>query len=596
MRMLLNRSISILVLLLIAFTVATLPVSAGDVYLSNNRGAEDAVFFIKDEPSLVINGFDLTPLGMELPTALDAVSISVDAPVPGSSIDLVVYQDANGGSPVDATLVYRQTVFLGRTGLNRIELDRAVIITEPVVWVGFYLPVDFRFHADTSGSSVLTYWAWTTGGTFDLASLASAGVLGPGDGTEPVEIAMDGIARITAELRTPNYDEIAIAFPLTEQLVTTAAQDTSAMRVYENCDRVLYDPADNSISTGLSFPLNCRVADTYESPHNIANPPDQILEVDRGGQLYKLSTLLREDQLVPGRTSQLPVRVTHCLRIEPEDLERAVIAEVREDENAGERWYMLPSVRINDLVCAEVSVANYLSYFVPRTEASAPNINLVLGWTRVEPHPLQCGPGAMIYVPTVNTGLSWFKTDTGHVAVAVEDYHVATGVRTARYVLQVNTDQFGPGARRVLELGPIHVTDYVNELHRLEVRLDDANAVPETNERDNIWFTEYVLAPYHEDEHCVDPAELARRALAEYEGGRRRVEFGRWRDYCERNVAPNCVIDSGGNITITITGHPQAASLISLCEETDRVCTVLRSGGEVTIRVNRPRGALRVRT
>jgi len=501
--MLLNRSISILVLLLIAFTVATLPVSAGDVYLSNNRGADNAVFFIKDEPSLVINGFDLTPLGMELPTALDAVSISVDAPVPGSSIDLVVYQDANGGSPVDATLVHRQTVFLGQTGLNRVELNRAAVITEPVVWVGFYLPVDFRFHADTSGSSVLTYWAWTAGGTFDVSSLANAGVLGPGDGTEPVEIAMDGIARITAELRTPDYDEIAATFPLTEQLITTAAQDTSTMRVYENCAGVLYDPADNSISTGLSFPLYCRVAETYEAPHRIANPPDQILEADRGGQLYKLSTFLTQEQLVPGRTSQLPVRVTHCLRIAPEDLERAVIAEVREDENAGERWYMLPSVRINDLVCAEVSVAHYLSYFVARTAESPQNVNLVVGWTEVTPHPLYCGGEARLRVPIVNTGLSWFETDSGHVAVSVEDFHVGTGVSTAKYVLQVNTDQFGPGVRRVLDLGPIFVESYVEELHRLVVRLDDANTVAETNEADNIWITEYVLSyPPWDDEGC----------------------------------------------------------------------------------------------
>ena len=181
--------------------------------------------------------------------------------MPGSSIDLVVYQDANGGSPVDATLVYRQPVFLNQPGLNRIVLDQVAIITEPVVWIGFYLPVDFRFHADKSGSSVLTYWAWTPASTFDLNSLANAAVLGPGDGSEPVEIAMDGIARITAETRTPNYEETAAAFPLTEQVPTSAAQDTSLMQDYAKCAGVSYDPADNSISTALSFPMECRVAE-----------------------------------------------------------------------------------------------------------------------------------------------------------------------------------------------------------------------------------------------------------------------------------------------------------------------------------------------
>lgn len=513
MRKLLNRSTLLTVLLFVLFSVIALPASAGDVYLTNNRGSENAVFFIKDEPSLVINGFDLTPLGMDLPTALDAVSISVDAPVPGSIIDLVVYQDANGGSPIDATLVHRQSVSMNRPGVNRIELDRAAIITEPVVWVGFYLPVDFRFYADQSGSSTLTYWAWTPEGTFDLNSLANAAVLGPGDGTEPVEISMEGIARITAETRTPDYDETAAAFPLTEQMATSSAQDTSLLRDYEDCHNLAYDPADNSISTTLSFPLHCRHADTYETPYQIANPPDQILEVDRRGQLYKLSTFLTDDQFVHGRPSQLPVRVTHCMRIAPDDLERAVIGEVRESETAGERWYILPTVRIGDAVCAEVSVANYLSYFVPRTAESAPNINLVVGWTEVTPHPLYCGAEARLRVPIVNTGLSWFKTESGHVSVAVEDFHVGTGISTAKYVLQVNTDQFGPGVRRVLDLGPIFVEAYVDELHRIEVRLDDANAVPETNEADNIWVTEYILRhpPWDEEECGPEPVDRPRR-------------------------------------------------------------------------------------
>ncbi|MCY3917599.1 MAG: hypothetical protein OXG49_16460 [Chloroflexi bacterium] len=503
-RKMLNRSTLLPVLLFMLLSVIALPASAGDVYLTNNRGSESAVFFIKDEPSLVINGFDLTPLGMDLPTALDAISISVDAPVPGSTIDLVVYQDANGGSPIDATLVHRQSISMNRPGVNRIELDRAAIITEPVVWVGFYLPVDFRFFADQSGSSTLTYWAWTPEGTFDLTSLANAAVLGPGDGTEPVEISMEGIARITAETRTPDYDETAAAFPLTEQMTTSSAQDTSLLRDYDDCRNLAYDPADNSISTGLSFPLYCRHADAYETPYQIANPPDQILEVDRRGQLYKLSTFLTDDQFVPGRASQLPVRVTHCMRIAPDDLERAVIGEVRESETAGERWYILPTARIGDAVCAEVSVANYLSYFVPRTAESAPNINLVVGWTEVTPHPLHCGAEARLRVPIVNTGLSWFKTPSGHVSVAVEDFHVGTGISTARYVLQVNTDQFGPGVRRVLDLGPIFVEQFVDELHRIEVRLDDANAVPETNEADNIWVTEYVLQhpPWFDDDEC----------------------------------------------------------------------------------------------
>jgi hypothetical protein len=469
-------------------------VAAGDIVLSNNSGTDNAVFYIEGEPSLVINGFDLTPLDLALPIALDAVSISVSAPVPGSNIELVVYQDANGGSPVDATLVHRQTVALEQTGINRIALEQVAIIAEPVVWVGFYLPVDFRFHADRSGSSVLTYWAWTPESTFELATLASAAVLGPGDGSEPVGIAMDGIARITAELRTAQVAEMAAALPLGQQLVAEVAQDTSLMQIYDNCDLVLYDPEDISISPELSFPLDCRVAPEFEAPTVLANPPDQLLDMQRAGDLYKLSTNLREDQHVLGRPSELPVRVTHCMRIAPGDLERAVIGEVRESQQWGQRWHVIPTVRFNDLVCGEVSVANYLSYFLPRTAESPPNVNLTLGWTRVNPHPLKCGEEARLSIPIVNTGQSWFETNSGHIHLYIEDFHVATSIPTTILELRINTDQFGPGVRRIVEAGPIFVDSFANELHRLQVRVDARDEITETNELDNSWFTEYILA------------------------------------------------------------------------------------------------------
>ncbi|MYE26083.1 MAG: hypothetical protein F4X87_02470, partial [Chloroflexi bacterium] len=472
--------------------------------MSNNSGSDNGIFYIEGESSLVINGFDLTPLGLELPAALDTVSISVSAPAPGSSIDLVVYQDANGGSPVDATLVYRQTVSLERTGVNRIALEQAAIITEPVVWVGFYLPVDFRFHADRSGPSVLTYWAWTPASTFDLASLSSAAVLGPGDGSEPVGIAMDGIARITAEMRTAKHDEIGVALPLGQQFVAEVGQDTSIMQAYENCDLVLYDPEDNSISADLSFPLDCRIAPEFEAPTAWANPPDQILDMQRAGNLYKIETTLREDQHVWGRPSQLPVRVTHCMRIAPGDLERAVIGEVRESEQWGEQWHVLPSVRFNDIVCAEVSVANYLSYFLPRTAESPPNVNLTLGWTRVNPHPLECGMEARLSIPVVNTGQSWFETNSGDILIVIEDFHVATSIPTTKLEMPINTDHFGPGVRRVIEAGPIYVESFAEDLHRLEVRVDARNEIAETNELDNSWSTEYILAFPAGLEECFD--------------------------------------------------------------------------------------------
>ena len=297
------RGIAILAFVLV---MAVYPVAAGDTILSNNSGVENENFYIEGEPSLVINGFDLTPLGLNLPVALDAVSISVNTPAPGSGIDLVVYQDGNGGSPVDATLVYRQPVALARSGINRITIDPPVIITEPVVWVGFYLPVGFHFNADQSGSSVLTYWAWTPGGTFDLNALSSAAVLGPGDGTEPVNISMNGVARITAELRTPEYEETIAGLPLGQQIVDNTPQDTSILRLYPQCDALLYDPEDIAVTASNSFSLECIVADEIDAPTAISQPPNQELDLQRAGQLYKLREQIPESLRKAGAYNTLP--------------------------------------------------------------------------------------------------------------------------------------------------------------------------------------------------------------------------------------------------------------------------------------------------
>ena len=495
------RGIAILAFVLV---MAVYPVAAGDTILSNNSGVENENFYIEGEPSLVINGFDLTPLGLNLPVALDAVSISVNTPAPGSGIDLVVYQDGNGGSPVDATLVYRQPVALARSGINRITIDPPVIITEPVVWVGFYLPVGFHFNADQSGSSVLTYWAWTPGGTFDLNALSSAAVLGPGDGTEPVNISMNGVARITAELRTPEYEETIAGLPLGQQIVDNTPQDTSILRLYPQCDALLYDPEDIAVTASNSFSLECIVADEIDAPTAISQPPNQELDLQRAGQLYKLREQIPESLRKAGAYNTLPEPVTHCFRVPPVDLERAVIGEAH---GTPEKWQILPSVRFGDIVCAEVTMANYISYFLPRTESSPPNVNLVVGWSRVNPHPLQCGTDTRIVAPIVNTGQSWFETDSGHVRLSVEDIHVQTGVTTPLIIMPINTDQLGPGARLMFEIGPVYVTNYVNDLHRLKISVDINNEIEETNEFDNSWFTEYILVYPEGSDKCAEPPE-----------------------------------------------------------------------------------------
>ena len=441
---------------------------------------------------------------MTLPVALDAVSIAVETPAPGSAIDLLIYQDVNGGSPVDATLVYREAVALAQTGVNRIELSTPAIITAPVVWVGFNLPVGFRFYADTSGASVLTYWAWTAGGTFDLSALSNAEVLGPSDGSEPVNIAMDGIARISAELRLAEYEEISVGVPLGRQVFTDVAQDTSIMRPYASCGNLLFDPEDIEISAGSSFTLDCNVESEFNAPSQLAQPRNQQLELLRIGALYKLSSLIPAELHAKGAVNTLPVPVTHCMRVAEGDLELAVLGEIRAQGGADpgpEKWHILPTVRFNDLVCAEVTVANYLAYFVPETADSPQNVNLVVGWTQVEPYPLYCGITTSVQVPIVNTGQDWFDTEDSHITITVQNIHVPSSIVTYEKRFNIGTSQLGPGQRQFYELGPLVVNTYVDDLHRLQVTADQDGEVDEINEADNVWISEYVLvyAPGYEE-------------------------------------------------------------------------------------------------
>lgn len=512
-----HRSIKIILLSVIALVAVLLlrpnPSAAGDIILTHNRGGENAVFFVNDEPSLVINGFDLSPHTTRFPIALDAVSISVDRPAPGSRIDLVIYQDANGGSPVDASLVHRQSVQINRRGVQRFILNEAAIITEPVVWVGFYLPVGFRFHADTSGPSVLTYWAWAPGGTFPLDNLASAPVLGPGDGAEPVSIDMQGVARITAELRPLFHQEMASDAVLGNQLIAEGEQDTSLLQGYPDCGGLLFDPEDIAITSRASFTVHCGVASEFEAPTEIVHPDGHFLDLQRAGHLYKLEAQIPQAQLVHGAVNVMPVPVTHCIQIQAGHLEQAVIAEAR---GIPERWHALPSVRFEDVVCAEITTASYLSYFLPRGADAPPNVNLVMGWTKVDPHPLECGLPAYVEAPVTNTGQSWFSTVSGNVKFIIENIHVRSGITTGAVELSIETSQLGPGMRHILVFAPIYVTTYVNELHRLQVRADFDNQIQETNENDNVWFTEYILSNAQQSDRCFDAPWLTATPTAPY--------------------------------------------------------------------------------
>ena len=354
----LKSKIALVLILTILLGAYSATVSAQDVSLNINAGSDNAVWFISGEPSLVMNGFDLTPLNLTLPASISSVSLEVNTPVPGASIDLVIYEDANGGSPIDARLVTQTQVDIRQPGTFTYVFPQPVQINAPVVWIGFYLPVDFRFIADTSGSSVLTYWAWTPNGRVTLSDLSSAQILGPADGSAPVNIDMEGKARITAQIGTSTAasPDIVTTFDPNAPIrqIAGGTANLGVMNVYREpgCDTLFWDTEDIGISLRGRIALHCtRTWEGYAPP----NP----LGYERRQLLYDVYIFDDRGRVV---SDWLDLKVTHCIKPNPADLEQAVVGLAYGSPRV---WEIRPTVRYENLVCAEIGRGGYLSYFVP---------------------------------------------------------------------------------------------------------------------------------------------------------------------------------------------------------------------------------------
>jgi len=505
-RILITTLISFIIVII--FGIHAQPALAGNVVLNNNVGDTSSTWFIEGEPTLIMNGFDLTPLNLNFPVSMDAVSIAVQEAVPNEGVQVVIYADDNGGSPIDSTLIFQEEVSIGTTGTVRIALSQPVTINAPVVWVGFRLPVGFRFFADESGSSVLTYWGWTPGTTFDLSNLSSAQVFGPSDGSEPVGIDLGGVARIAAELITdgaggttsaPNLNtgdgQTAGGVPVGRQIQGGQA-DLGIMSQHPFCgERILFDPQDIRISAGDRFTIHCRADLGAFSPGVIRNNdelPAEVPSFERRGFLYEVFAA-GDYQADPRDSEKLFVPVTHCLRPEQAELDMAVVGIAY---GAPRTWEILPTVRFNEWVCAEVTHQGFVSYFVPRT-GEEPTLNADLqfsGFPFLTPleassdRGLLCGFDYIVTYSVFNEG--FVETPQTVVRVEMRSDRTGTVSRSVDYVLP----PVPPGATVDFEQRSFTApTTFFNETHTLRLIIDPNNGLTELNEDNNVFVMPDIL-------------------------------------------------------------------------------------------------------
>jgi len=467
--------------------------------LDNSLSSDSTVWFIEDEPSIVMNGFDLSPLTLPSPVLVSAVTISVQTPVPDIPIDVLLYADDNGGSPQDATLIGYKSTVINTPGVARIEFDEPIVITSPVIWAGFYLPVDFRFFADTSGSSVLTYWAWQPQGKFDFVDLNNAPVFGPGDGSDPVGLDMGGVARITVEIFDPAADPDVLqrVAPIGVQVAGPANANLSTLIPYPFCGEILRDPDDIVVSGNNTFDLSCRTDIPQDGPGLIRNLNDAesgIASFNRHGRLYDITGV--GNFLRPGGlNTELIVPVTHCLTPDVAYIENAVLAIAY---GAPQQWDILPTARYGALICAEVPHVGLLTYFTPRGgDESTINANLYFTGSPVvnrinsepnydDPRTL-CGETSELRFNFRNNGFEFTPATT----IRVQDYHVRTGQLVQEFSIPVPA--VGPGETITMKYEFRATDQFVGEVHRYQLTLDPSNGISELNEGDNIQVLSYFL-------------------------------------------------------------------------------------------------------
>ena len=268
----------------------------------------------------------------------------------------MVYEDPNGGSPIDATLNNQFQISIKDRGIISFEPPSPIIVNSNIIWIGMYMPPGMEFLADNRGNKILTYWAWTPESLINLRDLSSAQILGPSDGTSPVNLDIGGVARITATARST--DEITDAGVSNLEGVIEINDGASLevfryLKNYDGCPSLFYDIGDIIQSNHIIGPT-CRETDSWNAPRS---PAGLIRRSNFRNSVYDITFFNDSGNVYTGT---IPTAVTHCVAPAITELKEATLGIAYESPR---RWYLLPSATFRNLACAEISRGGSLSYF-----------------------------------------------------------------------------------------------------------------------------------------------------------------------------------------------------------------------------------------
>lgn len=252
---------------------------------------------------------------------------------------------------------------------------------------------------------------------------------------------------------------------------------------------MLYDQADiDALSAANQFSLACKVEYGTYSPGTIANEgllDTQLTGLERRGPLFYV-TGYGNFQIDPAQPQRLRVPVTHCLRVPVSDIQQAVLGVAYGVPMA---WEILPSVRYNDLLCAELTHTGPISYFMPRTgEETYRNLNLLFAREPAFSEELgKCNQTIIIDFAFHNEG---FETSPSN-KVRILNTVVRTGNVTLREDFSIQSLPPGTGVsfRATIKLP----NTFVNEQNRLTFTIDPTDEIKEFIESDNVKIYNYIL-------------------------------------------------------------------------------------------------------